>query len=109
MQVSKAKVWVKQAPWKRVDVDGQAHQHGESRLALPSAVTSYALAAALYDTNLFNTNLFVTKLRTSSKCGESAGYSVAGTETRTCYVTVEEGGKVEVTAGKYGVHQLTDR
>ena len=28
-----------------------------------------------------------------------AGYAVSGTETRCCYVTVEEGGKIEVEAG----------
>jgi hypothetical protein len=28
-QVSKAKVWVEQAPWKRVDINGLSHEHGE--------------------------------------------------------------------------------
>jgi hypothetical protein len=28
MQVSKAKVWVEQAPWKRVQIGGISHQHG---------------------------------------------------------------------------------
>ncbi len=26
--MSKAKVWVEQAPWQRVGMDGQAHNHG---------------------------------------------------------------------------------
>lgn len=29
-QVSKAKVWVEQAPWKRVEVGGIPHDHGEA-------------------------------------------------------------------------------
>lgn len=28
-QVSKAKVWVEQAPWKRVTINGISHEHGE--------------------------------------------------------------------------------
>ena len=28
LQVSKAKVWVEQAPWQRVDMDGETHKHG---------------------------------------------------------------------------------
>lgn len=52
--ITKTKVWVKQKPWKRVEVGGKLHNHG---------------------------------------------YAVSGTETRCCYVTVEEGGKIEVEAG----------
>lgn len=30
LQVSKAKVWVEQAPWKRVAINGLSHEHGEA-------------------------------------------------------------------------------
>ncbi|CAL5225692.1 g8557 [Coccomyxa viridis] len=32
-KVSKAKVWVEQAPWQRVGMDGQAHNHGYAQEA----------------------------------------------------------------------------
>ena len=36
LQVSKAKVWVEQAPWQRVSVHRQPHSHGGSNTILLS-------------------------------------------------------------------------
>jgi hypothetical protein len=48
-QVSKAKVWVEQAPWKRVEVGGIPHDHGEDTARLSYLAAAAAAAAGHHD------------------------------------------------------------
>ncbi|KAJ9528692.1 hypothetical protein QJQ45_020612 [Haematococcus lacustris] len=82
-EVSKAKIMVEQKPWARVHLHGQPHEHGETAVAVVGVETGIATCHAA--------RLLC--------CELAAGYSVTGTEVRTCYVTFDRAGQLEVTGG----------
>ena len=79
-----------------MEIGGKPHNHGRSNLQGPEAALHVILQCQSQAWLLL---IKCTIIQTLDKV-YAAGYAVQGTETRVCYVEVEEGGKVDVEAGK---------